>query len=284
MPSIQTIALAAVAALAFSASALAQPQPGRTWTSDPRVDDRTYVFEDTGEELPYCVYASSKIDPATPAPLVFALHGLGAPPAVMCNATAIDLAEEGGYIYAAPMGYSVGGWYGAPRPQRPASPPGATPPAPPPGAPPMPPQPENLGELSEKDAMNVLAMVREEFNVDPSRIYLTGHSMGGAGTLYLGAKHADIWAAIAPVAPAAFWQGPERDETIAQLKDGGVPVMLVHGATDEVVPVDVAHGWVAAMEAAGIEHEYVEMPDVTHGPVIQQSQADVFRWFAAHTR
>ena len=43
-------------------------------------------------------------------------------------------------------------------------------------------QPENLAELSEKDVMNVLAMVREEFNLDESRIYLTCHSMGGAGT------------------------------------------------------------------------------------------------------
>jgi len=30
-----------------------------------------------------------------------------------------------------------------------------------------------------------------------------GHSMGGAGTIYLGVKHASIWAAIAPIAPAS---------------------------------------------------------------------------------
>ena len=30
--------------------------------------------------------------------------------------------------------------------------------------------------------MNVLAMVRKEFNVDDNRTYLMGHSMGGART------------------------------------------------------------------------------------------------------
>jgi predicted peptidase len=52
--------------------------------------------------------------------------------------------------------------------------------------------------------MTVLEMIRKEFNVDERRIYLTGHSMGGAGTYYLGSQHGSIWAAIAPIAPAAM--------------------------------------------------------------------------------
>src|SRR5207249_1405767 len=35
--------------------------------------------------------------------------------------------------------------------------------------------PANLGELSEKDVMNVLALVRKEFTIDDKRIYLIGH-------------------------------------------------------------------------------------------------------------
>src|SRR5690606_19381237 len=176
---IATIASCLTLAL-MSSAAIAQPGQGRAFTSDPRAEDRTYHFADTDEDLPYCVFASSKIDAEKPAPLIISLHGLGAPPQIMCNSTAVDLAEEGGYILAAPMGYSVGGWYGSPVIRGPGgrSFGGAEP-------------PENLAELSEKDVMNVLEMIREEFNVDDSRIYLTGHSMGGAGTLFLGSKHAD---------------------------------------------------------------------------------------------
>ena len=257
----------------MSSVATAQPGEGRTWASDPRAEDRTYRFADTDQELPYCVFASSKISADEPAPLIISLHGLGAPPQIMCNSTAVDLAEEGGYILAAPMGYSVGGWYGSPLMRRPGGGNfgGAN-------------QPENLAELSEKDVMNVLEMVRDEFNVDDDRIYLTGHSMGGAGTFFLGSKHADIWAAIAPVAPAAFSMTENRGEILGRLDDAGVPVMVVHGDEDEAVPVDLARTWVATMEEIGMEHEYVELPGVTHGPVITISQEHIYGFFDKHSK
>lgn len=273
--SIGTAALAWLALGLCSASVLAQPGQGRVWNSDPRAEDRTYLFEDTNEELPYCIFASSGVSADTPAPLIISLHGLGAPPQVMCNETAVDLAEEGGYILAAPMGYNVGGWYGSPLLRPPGGGGrgfgGAE-------------QPENLPELSEKDVMNVLAMVREAFNVDDDRIYLTGHSMGGAGTFFLGSKHADIWAAIAPVAPAAFGMTENRADILGQLHDAGVPVLVVHGDEDELVPVDLAQTWVATMEEIGMEHEYVELPGVTHGPVIYDSQSHIFEFFERHSR
>ena len=269
---IATIATCLTVAL-MPYAATAQPGPGRAWTSDPRAEDRTYHFADTDEELPYCVFASSKISADEPAPLIIALHGLGAPPQIMCNSTTIDLAEEGGYIVAAPMGYNVGGWYGSPVIRGPGGRAFGGENA-----------PENLSELSEKDVMNVLAMIREEFNVDESRIYLTGHSMGGAGTLFLGSKHADIWAAIAPVAPAAFSMTENRAEILGKLKEAGVPVMIVHGADDELVPVDLARTWVATMEELGMEHEYVELPGVTHGPVITASQEYIFEFFGKHSK
>ena len=145
-------------------------------------------------------------------------------------------------------------------------------------------QPDNLRELSEKDVMNVLAMMMDEFNVDADRIYLTGHSMGGAGTLYLGSKHADIWAAIAPVAPAAFSMTDDRAEILGRLNDAGVPVLLVHGDADEAVPVDLARTWAATMNELGMEHKYVELPGISHGPVITASQKYVYDFFDEHSK
>jgi predicted peptidase len=142
-------------------------------------------------------------------------------------------------------------------------------------------QPENLSDLSEKDVMNVLAMMREEFNIDPDRIYLTGHSMGGAGTYFLASKHNDIWAAVAP---AAFSMTPNRVEILQRIADGGIPVMVVHGETDEAVPVQVSRDWVATMEEIGMEQEYVEFPNVTDGPVITVSQEYVYEFFGKHTK
>ena len=48
------------------------------------------------------------------APLIVALHGLGGNQNTMMTRNAIQLAEEGGYILVAPMGYNSSGWFGAP--------------------------------------------------------------------------------------------------------------------------------------------------------------------------
>lgn len=50
------------------------------------------------------------------------------------------------------------------------------------------------------DAMEVLQQAKEIYKPDPRKIYLTGHSMGGHGTWYLGATYPDQFAAIAPCA------------------------------------------------------------------------------------
>ena len=98
---------------------------------DPRVQQRTYLFTDTNEELPYAVFVSSKVSKDKKNPLIVALHGLGGNPNTMLRGNALQLAEEGGYILVGPMGYSPGGWYGTPYGQggrgRGANPAGANP-------------------------------------------------------------------------------------------------------------------------------------------------------------
>jgi alpha-beta hydrolase superfamily lysophospholipase len=109
--------------------------------------------------------------------------------------------------------------------------------------------------------------------------------MGGAGTYFLGAEHADIWAAIAPVAPAAMMMTGNRAELLQKIADAEVPVMVVHGADDEVVSVSISRDdWVPTIDELGIEHEYVELPGITHGPVITASQQDIFRFFGEHSK
>ncbi|MGE5944813.1 MAG: alpha/beta hydrolase-fold protein [Flavobacteriales bacterium] len=56
---------------------------------------------------------------------------------------------------------------------------------------------EDWGRL---DALEVLKEAKSIYKPDEKRIYLTGHSMGGHGTWYLGATYPDKFAAIAPCA------------------------------------------------------------------------------------
>ena len=48
--------------------------------------------------------------------------------------------------------------------------------------------------------MNVFHLVTDELAIDEDRIYLWGHSMGGAGTYYLASRYPDTWAGLAAVA------------------------------------------------------------------------------------
>jgi pimeloyl-ACP methyl ester carboxylesterase len=278
------VAVAAWFTLAV-APALAQQPAGRggrgggfSQSSDPRVQNRTYKFSDT-EELPYCVFVSSKVSKDKKNPLIISLHGLGIGPGFMCQGKVLDLAEEGGYILAAPMGYSTGGWYGSPVMNMGNRGRGAAPGAAAAAAPPA-----NLAELSEKDVMNVLAMMRKEFNVDDNRTYLMGHSMGGAGTFFLGSKHAKEWAALAPIAPASFTMDSTRADVLKGIKDGGVPTLVTTGDADEMVPVAHTRAWVDAMKDMKMNYEYKEYPGLTHGPIIEAAMPDIFAFFKQHTK
>ena len=254
---------------------------GAAKSPDPRVQQRKYHFADTNEDLPYALFVSSKVTKGNKAPLIVALHGVFGDGNSLLRGSAIDLAEEGGYVLVGPMGYNPQGWYGSPvivMNRGPGN--GKGPGAGKGGAPPTP-EPPNLAELSEKDVMNVLALMRKEFTIDDTRTYLMGHSMGGAGALFLGPKYVDQWAAVASMAPAAFRMQPE---SLAPVKDK-MPLFLAHGDADTVVPIDVGRRWAkAATDLKMKDFKYLELPGADHGTVITQSMPEIFKFFKEHTR
>jgi predicted esterase len=317
------IVLAASFNLALSQDQPAQPPaaaagappagPPRS-VPDPRVQQRTYLFTDTNEQLPYALFVSSKVTKSKSAPLIVSLHGLGGTQNTMVGERlkTIELAEQGGYIFVAPMGYNCGGWYGMPMGRPPgAGAPGAAPAMPPQGAVPQgavpqggpPPAgapraggpPRGAGgfgnmacngggtavtdaakvrEMSEKDVLNVLELVRKEFNIDERRIYLMGHSMGASGTLYLGAKYPAIWAAIAADAPP----GAPNADGIAAAK---IPTLIIQGDADTAVPVAGTRRYVERLKELNADYKYIEIPGLDHSIA---GIPDMYDWFAKHTR
>jgi len=166
------------------------------------------------------------------------------------------------------MGYNATGWYGSPVIVI--------------GGGPV--EPPNLAELSEKDVMNVLAMARSEFSIDPDRTYLMGHSMGGAGAIFLGQKHPEQWAAIAAIAPAAFMMQPNQKDLLAPIKAADLPLIITQGDQDPVVPATNTRTWAAAMTELGLTHEYIELAGRDHGNIIADGMPEIFRFFAAHSK
>jgi predicted peptidase len=237
--------------LPLSAAAQEWVQPERSKANLDalaRVQVKSYKFGAAGNvEMKYGLYVPTTYSAARATPLVIALHGLGSDIHYMMEYNnLVELAERYGYIVATPMGYNERGWYGARGQgnefnQRQADP-----------------GPANLGALSEQDVLNVLKEVRGNFNVDAKRIYLIGQSMGGGGTLYIGSKYSDMWAALAAMAPAIYIS----PDTIAGASK--LPVMVIQGDADTSVDPKVTRQWVAKMKELGMKHEYIEVPGGTH--------------------
>ncbi|MCP4259664.1 MAG: alpha/beta hydrolase fold domain-containing protein, partial [Planctomycetes bacterium] len=73
--------------------------------------------------------------------------------------------------------------------------------------------PRSKGQWKPKDLDLLLEHVVKEYNIDTKRIYLTGHSMGGAGTWRWASTRPKTFAAIAPLAGG----GRNREEGIVDL-------------------------------------------------------------------
>ena len=237
-------------------------QPPLT-ASQRRILECTYHLPEANADMTYALFVPSSHVPGKPTPLVVDLHGLNITPLqqILFDGTT-DFAERGGFIVLAPMGFNLSSWWGS-RAGMPVATAAIK-------------QGEvryTNTELSELDAMTVLARIRSTYPIDADRIYLMGHSMGGAGTYYLGGKYHDIWAGLAPISGA----GGIADGTVDRYK--ALPTLIMHGAKDSIVPPATSRRAVAALRAAGAPHLYLEFPDKDHEFWIRRGAAQMEKVF-----
>jgi dienelactone hydrolase len=134
--------------------------------------------------------------------------------------------------------------------------------------------------VAEKDVYDVLTDVRKRFKIDEDRIYLTGLSMGGGGTLWIGMTRPDIWAAIAPVCPA-----PPQGTDELYVNALNLPSHFYHGDKDQAVPVTVSREWTKKLQALGATVEYDEYPGVNHDSWVNAYKDEaVFDWLSKFKR
>jgi predicted peptidase len=101
-----------------------------------------------------------------------------------------------------------------------------------------------------------------EFHGDPTRVILTGISLGGAGTWLVGATTPGRFAALIPICGTVVGFDDPYVEAAHRLAK--MPVWVFHGAKDDLVPVEESRRLVAALKAAGNEARYTEFPDLRH--------------------
>lgn len=107
----------------------------------------------------------------------------------------------------------------------------------------------------------IVERLLETLPIDRTRIYVTGHSMGGAGTWHMLALRPQLFAAAVPVC------GHPDPATAAAVKN--IPIWNFHGTDDRIEPVETSRKMISALRALGGTPRHTEYRGVGH---------DVFRW------
>jgi dipeptidyl aminopeptidase/acylaminoacyl peptidase len=204
-----------------------------------------------GRLVPYRIYVPSNYDKSKAYPLVVVLHGAGGDENSFFDGYQglwPKAAEERGYLMAAVNGRGVGGYAR-----------------------------ENG---SEQDILDVMALVEKHYKVDPARVYLAGHSMGGFGTWKIGMEHRDRFAALAPIAGTRV-----TPEVESMPKEGfKIPLLVVCGAKDALVAVSGCREAEKNAKSLGYDVKYLEYADGDHVTVASSAVKEVFDWFDGHRK
>ncbi|MFZ1946964.1 MAG: prolyl oligopeptidase family serine peptidase [bacterium] len=139
------------------------------------------------------------------------------------------------------------------------------------------------------DALEVLDEVKAAYPVDPNRVYLTGHSMGGHGVWHVGLAHPDLFAAAGPGAgwtsfelyipwflqKSNIFAEPEQiavraaalreDATLNFVENAAnLPVFIFQGGADDNVPPTHPRMLVTQLDDLGYDYHYKEIPGLGH--------------------
>jgi predicted peptidase len=110
----------------------------------------------------------------------------------------------------------------------------------------------------------LILQAKEDLPIDPSRIYITGLSMGGFGTFEAMMRYPDLFAAAVPVCGGG---------DITKAGDiAHIPIWIATGAEDNVVDPSYAYDMIKALREAGAKPGLSMYAEVGH-----------FSWIAAYS-
>ncbi len=121
--------------------------------------------------------------------------------------------------------------------------------------------PEHIRWSTDNWFENLYNEVNDKYRIDTNRIYLTGCSLGGAGTWYIAAKYPDKFAAIAPM--SGFTSHMDFiDNNNEKLID--LPIWAIHGKKDIVVPFEETERIIKKLEGKNKNLRFSVEPEAGH--------------------
>lgn len=121
------------------------------------------------------------------------------------------------------------------------------------------------------DLYGLLSFAISTYGADPSRVYLTGISMGGFGTWTLASAHPELFAAVVPIC------GFGDVSMVCALKN--TPVWVFHGKKDSVVPFEYSEALVNTLIGCGGNPRFTAYPDLDHDSwTVTYDNPELYSW------
>jgi predicted peptidase len=132
--------------------------------------------------------------------------------------------------------------------------------------------PDEMWSVPVLDAL--LNEVEARYRVDPTRVYVTGLSMGGNGTWRLAIAQPHRFAAIAPIC------GWADTNAVCALKN--LPIWTFHGKKDLVVPFERTEKLVAKLKQCGGNVRFTAYPEAGHDSWTETYEnPELYEWLLA---
>ncbi len=112
---------------------------------------------------------------------------------------------------------------------------------------------------NEETLYRLILKIQKENNIDSSRIYLTGLSMGAWGAWNLAFAHPEMFAAFVPIAGFV-----DRVPMIENCKIKDIPIRMFHGLLDDVVNVDYSISMYKKLKNCNKDIELTIFDDANH--------------------
>jgi dienelactone hydrolase len=118
-----------------------------------------------------------------------------------------------------------------------------------------------------ENVLHLVGLVKRTYNIDESRIYITGISDGGTGTYYLAMKAATLWSACMPLNGHPLVLANESVGADGQLYMGNLvncPMQAVNGGRDQLYPASSVEPFVTMMKKGGVDFTWHVYPEARH--------------------
>lgn len=108
-------------------------------------------------------------------------------------------------------------------------------------------------QYNENKILQLIELAKKNWNVNPSKIIITGYSNGGNGAWFFADKHADLIQAAIPMASAY----PIN-------KKVKIPLYVIHGQNDELFALNKTKKWTNNAIKKGSSIVFAVVPNYSH--------------------